>query len=126
MHEPVEDPTGALRAALALLGHAMHDSQPPVLALGAALERMADVLKEQQRSLERAARSLGAEELRELRDTRSALERELTVCIESLQFHDRLMQQLAHVRDCLCGSGMPQPPAGLHRASLSEGSVELF
>jgi len=72
----------ALEAAASLLALAMQESQRPVDELGGALARMTHAL----------ARSP---------EEHGGLARELAVCIEGLQFHDRLMQQLAHVRNCL-------------------------
>jgi len=71
-----------LEAAASLLALAMQESQRPVNELGSALARMT-------RALARSPQETGI------------FARELAVCIEGLQFHDRLMQQLAHVRDCL-------------------------
>lgn len=61
---------------------------------------------------------------------RDAMARDMSVCIQSLQFHDRLMQQLTHARDLLTGIATDSllaqlPPAPANEGSL-EGSVELF
>jgi hypothetical protein len=52
------------------------------------------------------------------------------VCIESLQFHDRLMQQLSQARDLLTTTAaqpllaaVPGPPA--NEGSIT-GTIELF
>jgi hypothetical protein len=79
-----EERSAALEAAAALLALAMHESHAPVDALGGALERMARALGQAGRAHERAA-----------------LERDLALCIECLQFHDRMIQQLTQVRECL-------------------------
>jgi hypothetical protein len=61
---------------------------------------------------------------------RDAFARDIAVCIESLQFHDRLVQQLTQARDLLTGLApnprLPTAP-GLpaHESSIA-GSVELF
>ena len=81
----VPDQAATLEVAASLLALAMHESHPPVDALGAALERMAHAL----------ATSTDP------RDCRRTFEREIATCVQGLQFHDRLMQQLAHVRNCL-------------------------
>ena len=59
-----------------------------------------------------------------------SLARDIAVCIQSLQFHDRLMQQLTQARDLLTAhvtNGLlahtPGPPAN---EGNIEGSVELF
>jgi len=82
------DRIAAVELAVALLAQAMHESHAPVHVLGNALELMTRALKQQGRA-------------RELTSAHETLERELAVCIESLQFHDRLMQQLTQVRECL-------------------------
>lgn len=74
--------------AAALLELAVHESLPPVGALAQALARLSTLLP------------LASQELRA----------ELGTCIESLQFHDRMVQQLAQVRDLLAGAGV-DPPA---------------
>jgi hypothetical protein len=79
-----EERVAALDAAIALLALAMHESHAPVDVLGGALERMARTLAQAGRTLER-----------------DALERDLALCIEGLQFHDRMIQQLTQVRECL-------------------------
>jgi hypothetical protein len=98
----------ALEAAAALLALAMHESQGPVDVLGGALERMTRALARSQRALARQRaleqrRPAGHDQtaLADIDASRETFEREIAVCIEGLQFHDRLMQQLAHVRDSL-------------------------
>ncbi len=134
MSAGAEERAAALAAAADLLALAMHESHAPVDVLGSALERMAAALSqcaraiEQQRAIE-PLRSAGRAEavLRQLDACREALEREIAVCIENLQFHDRLMQRLARVGHYLTGltddSGARTDP---RRVNLSEGSIELF
>jgi hypothetical protein len=61
---------------------------------------------------------------------RDAFKRDIAVCIESLQFHDRLMQQLTQARDVLTGltgnkllARVANVPAN---DSSLDGSIELF
>jgi hypothetical protein len=128
-----------LEAATALLTRAMRESHAPVDVLGGALEGMVQALAIITRAAQRCAAAgprndgvasaLSPEDLEQLRD---ALEREITVCIESLQFHDRLMQQLAEVRSRLASllrgavDHAPSSAAETPRAELAGGSVELF
>ncbi|HEY3786088.1 MAG TPA: hypothetical protein VGL55_12465 [Steroidobacteraceae bacterium] len=70
--------TSAVEAAALLVSLAIQDSRRPVEDLGGALQRMSQGALAQE-----------------------ALARELAVCVESLQFHDRLVQQLAFARDLL-------------------------
>ena len=71
-------------AAAILLAFAMRESEAPAVELGSALERLGQRLK-----------PAAAEASREL------LTRDLAACVRALQFHDRLMQQLAVIRNLL-------------------------
>ncbi len=123
-----------LAAATDLLELAMHESHGPVDVLGGALERMATALSqcaraiERQRSLDpRGSAGVADSELEDLEVYRAALEREIALCIECLQFHDRLMQRLARVGSYLAGlTGDSCAGTDPRRANLSEGSIELF
>jgi hypothetical protein len=125
-----------LEAAADLLALAMSESHGPIDTLGRAFERMARALAECSRAIERH-RELesprngepAAPRLAQLEACQAVLEREISLCIESLQFHDRLMQRLSRVGECLAGLTAPAPAdAGreLRRVNLSEGSIELF
>ena len=117
-----------LEAAAALLSLAMAESQAPVARLGTALVHMIQALAQHGRSGANGlpdAASYGA--------FLAVVERELAVCVEELQFHDRLMQQLTQVRDCVAALRDPSAefPAGQWlkrraRTVAGEGSVELF
>ncbi len=69
----------AAATAAALIELALSESQRPVTELGEALSRIS------------AAASAGA----------PADARDLEICVECLQFHDRMVQQLSQVRDLL-------------------------
>lgn len=69
----------AAATAAALIELALSESQRPVAALGEALSRVA------------AAVSAGG----------APAAADLAVCVECLQFHDRMVQQLSQVRDLL-------------------------
>jgi len=72
-------------------------------------------------ALERMMRALAGHAVRE------DLEREIAICIESLQFHDSLMQQLAQVRRSLAiAGGTAHPQAEKRLPDGAAGSVELF
>lgn len=71
-------------AAAILLAFAMRESEAPAVELGSALERL-------DRALSPGASAPG----------RELLTRDLAVCVRALQFHDRLMQQLAVIRNLL-------------------------
>jgi len=133
MPAAAEERAGSLAAAADLLALAMHESHAPVDVLGGALERMAAALSQCARAIERQraldSRSCGraGTPLGDLEAGREALEREIAVCIESLQFHDRLMQRLARVGDYLAGlTEDSRRGADLRRVNLSEGTIELF
>ncbi len=77
--------TPAIVAAAALIELAIQDSLAPIEALGRAIARIAALAPD--------------------------LAPELAACIESLQFHDRMTQQLTQVRDLLAGAcGRSAPP----------------
>jgi hypothetical protein len=71
-------PATPVEAAAALIELALHESQAPVEELSGALARMAQLPQDDIR-----------------------LGRDIAVCVENLQFHDRLTQQLTQVRNLL-------------------------
>jgi hypothetical protein len=89
-----QEPATAIEAAATLIELALNESHKPVEDLSAALARMAQNL----------ACFSGGESAASQPD----LARDVAICIESLQFHDRLVQQLTQVRNLL--------------ASVAEGS----
>ena len=117
----------AVERATALLIHSMQQSDSPISELGSALGRMAQALRQVGTPL---FGEPGQEPTGDAQALRDALARDLAVCIQSLQFHDRLMQQLTQARDLLTGhvatgllSHVPEVPAN---EGNIEGSVELF
>lgn len=105
-----EDRAAALASATSRLAHAMRESYGPVDRMATALERM--------------MRALASHDLETCREE---LEREIAICIESLQFHDSLMQQLAQVRAGLAtADGIPHSQNELRLPDSAAGSVELF
>ncbi len=104
-------------AASGLLGTAMRDTETPVMEMAGALTRISTLLA-RTRSQGPVRPVAGPDDYREL------IESDISLCIQSLQFHDRLIQQLSAVRRLmgaevmegeLCSGFMP-----------AEGSVELF
>jgi hypothetical protein len=83
----------SVQAAAVLLSLAIRDTDTPVRDLGQALSRL--VTKS---ALQRAAGKPDEQ-----------MERDLAVCVQSLQFHDRLIQQLAAVRNLLTSLGTHGP-----------------
>src|SRR2546430_8285423 len=81
----------AIERAAELLVHALRQSDPPISQLSGALARMARTLTDLGTPLFDAAAAKSSGDARALRD---AFAGDLAVCIESLQFQDRLMQQL--------------------------------
>ncbi len=91
------EPATPVEAAAALIELSLHESNGPVEDMSGALARMAQLVQSDKR-LER-----------------SQLARDVAVCIESLQFHDRLTQQLTQVRNILATlafSNVPTDVAG--------------
>jgi hypothetical protein len=95
--------------AAELLGSAIRDSETPVMEMARALARISGVLVRAQ-----ADAACGCSDVKQ----------DIAICIQSLQFHDRLVQQLTAVRR-LMGS---EPIAGELASGFMppEGSVELF
>ena len=75
----------SVEAAAILLTLAMRETDRPVAELGSALSRISGVL------------AAAADEER----LRGVVSQDIAVCIRTLQFHDRLIQQLAAVRNLL-------------------------
>lgn len=71
-------------AAAILLAFAMRESEAPAVELGSALERLSQGLRPLEGGI-----------------IREALARDVAACVRTLQFHDRLMQQLAVIRNLL-------------------------
>jgi hypothetical protein len=96
------EPTTPVEAAAALIQLSLHESNGPVEDLSGALARMAQLVQSQP-----GAGSLDAQ--------RTQLARDVAICIESLQFHDRLAQQLTQIRNLLAtlaASDVPTDIAG--------------
>ncbi len=81
------EPATPVEAAAALIELALHESNGPAEDLSRALGRIAQ-------GLQGAGGTLAPQE-------REQLTRDVAICIESLQFHDRLTQQLTQVRNLL-------------------------
>ena len=93
----------SVQAAAVLLTLAMRDTESPVTDLGQALSRMVSTLTDVRRHMEQKPFNGNTDQ------TRNKLESELSICIQSLQFHDRLIQQLAAVRNLLTGMSSHGP-----------------
>jgi hypothetical protein len=95
------DTAKSVEAALLLVALAIHDMTQPIERLCEAVERMCQAMPGNS-SGRTVANSASA-----VRDLQLA--RHLAICIESLQFHDRLLQQLNLVRDLLAAILKHQP-----------------
>ena len=91
----------AVEAAVLLGALAVHDPTQPMEQLCDAVERMRQALPADAPG---GAVANSARAIRELQ-----LARNLAICVESMQFHDRLLQQLAFVRDLLAAALKHQP-----------------
>jgi hypothetical protein len=114
-----------MERATLLLVHGLQQSDIPIAHLSGALARMAQTLTDSGTPLFGQAAPRPGADVQVLRD---AFARDLAVCIESLQFHDRLMQQLTQARDLLTGLRVklaPVPALPANEGSI-EGSIELF
>jgi hypothetical protein len=103
------EPATPVEAAAALIELCLHESNGPVEELSSSLGRMAQLVHG-----EPDGSGGGAD----LKAHRAKLAQEVAVCIESLQFHDRLTQQLTQVRNLLATlafSDVPTDSAGRTR-----------
>lgn len=97
--------------AAGLLRTAMRESEVPVNELAAALVRI-------KRALRHAPAARGGD-----CDCKN-LEGDVEICIQSLQFHDRLIQQLTSIRQLF---GSEHIPGTLGSAFMpADGSIEIF
>jgi hypothetical protein len=115
----------ALERASLVLAHTLEESDGPIGELSGALARMAQTLSDTGAPLFAPADERSTAAARVFRD---AFARDIAICIESLQFHDRLTQQLTLARDILTGrsatlAGAANAPA--NEASITD-SIELF
>jgi hypothetical protein len=101
--DPTESVT-AVEAANLLVGLAISDTHQPVERIGVALERMQKTLGLMTHDQPTGCACLAGLNAR--------LAPDFAQCIEGLQFHDRLMQQLTFVRDLLAAI-LEQQPADL-------------
>lgn len=91
------EPATPVEAAAALIQLSLHESNGPVEDLSGALGRMAQLV--QTRTDTHATAT----------EIQRQLARDVAVCIESLQFHDRLAQQLTQVRNILATLAFSAP-----------------
>jgi hypothetical protein len=113
--------------ATTLLVHGMQVADAPIAQLSDALARMAQTLSDLGTPLfGQADTGLTAD----VRMARDAFKRDIAECIESLQFHDRQMQQLTQARDILTGLAanelLARPANAPANDGTLEGSIELF
>jgi hypothetical protein len=109
----------------------MQQSDIPISQLSDALARMARTLSDLGHPLFGGgdpADPTSPQKTSGMHVVRDALARDIAVCIQSLQFHDRLMQQLTEARDVLIGVSAKLawiPNVSANEGSI-EGSIELF
>jgi len=103
------EPANPIEAAAALIELSVHESNGPVEDLSGALARMAQLVQSPPgNSAGTADKPLD----------RAQLARDVAICIESLQFHDRLTQQLTQIRNLLATVAFSDSPAGLASRSI--------
>jgi hypothetical protein len=95
------EPATPVEAAAALIQLSLHESNGPVEDLSGALGRMAQWVQTKPDTAGTAA------------EIHSQLARDVAVCIESLQFHDRLAQQLTQVRNILATLAFSDVPTDM-------------
>jgi hypothetical protein len=109
--------------ATVLLDATMRESEAPTAQVSDALARMARTLSDMGAPLYGKADSPPSADIQVYRD---AFARDIAVCIQNLQFHDRLIQQLTQVRDVLNGLAANRLLARVPAIPDVEGSIELF
>lgn len=110
------EPATPVEAAAALIELSVHESNGPVEDLSGALARMAQLVQcPPGNSAGTADKPLD----------RAQLARDVAICIESLQFHDRLTQQLTQIRNLLATLAFSDIPADLAGPSV-EGDPQKW
>jgi hypothetical protein len=94
------EPATPVEAAAALIELCLHESNGPVEELSGALARMAQLVQDRPGD-------------HDIQAHRAQLAREVAVCIENLQFHDRLTQQLTQVRNLLATLAFSDVPTDM-------------
>lgn len=97
--------------AAELLGTAMRDTEAPVMEMAGALARISSALVRAQAVADESCDC-------------AHLKQDIAICIQSLQFHDRLIQQLTAVRRLMGSAPMQGELASGFMPA--EGSIELF
>jgi len=99
----------SVEAAAVFLSLVMLDTERPVADLGTALGRISRLLADY-RSESRAQgglkQGLSAQDAER---ARTLIENDVAICIQSLQYHDRLIQQLAALRNLLAELAHHEP-----------------
>ncbi|MGH8322924.1 MAG: hypothetical protein ACRETD_03855 [Steroidobacteraceae bacterium] len=98
------EPATPVEAAAALIELSLHESNGPVEELSGALVRMAQLVR---------GAPGGNTGTADHQSHHAQLAREFAVCVENLQFHDRLTQQLTQVRNLLATLAFSAVPTDL-------------
>ena len=101
VHEACEQIEISVEAAAILLTLAMRETDAPVAELGGALGRIANAIAAPTGDGRRVVLVNGASPDVAPAQLRAAIADDLAICVRGLQFHDRLIQQLAAVRNYL-------------------------
>jgi hypothetical protein len=114
------EPATPVEAAAALIELALHESHGPVDDLSGALTRMAQLVQSPAPANSVPASAAPAGTANGLSSPeREQLARDVAICIESLQFHDRLTQQLTQVRNLLATLAFSDVPTDIAGRPLS-------
>ncbi len=94
------EPASPVEAAAALIELSLHESNGPVEDLSGAVARMAQLVQPPAGNADAPL-------------DRAQLARDVAICVESLQFHDRLTQQLTQVRNLLATLAFSDVPTDM-------------
>ena len=96
-----DEPATPVEAAAALIELSLHESNAPMEELSQSLGRLAQLLQDSELLGRVQTGAQATNQQADVPEWRRQLTREVAICIENLQFHDRLTQQLTQVRNLL-------------------------
>jgi len=87
----------------------MLDTEAPIANLGGALSRISTLLADYRSEAIALGNQRQGLSAGDAARARALIERDIAICVQSLQYHDRLIQQLAALRNLLAGLADHEP-----------------